>query len=78
MTKTADGEAQASRQPSHDAYWVQGEGKAKQWHVLGAAWAHERGDGYTVKLATRPFRESEWNGEIVLLKRKSRDDKAAG
>jgi hypothetical protein len=70
MAETAD-----SRQPTHDALWVEGEGKARVWHNLGAAWPHDDGDGYTIQLKTRPFRDDAWDGRIVLRKRKPREDK---
>ncbi len=69
-------EAKDDNQPTHDALWVEGDGKNKVWHNLGAAWPHEDGDGYTIQLKTRPFRDDAWDGRIILRKRKPKEDKA--
>ncbi len=67
-------ETNDSKQPTHDAFWVEGEGRNKRWHNLGAAWPHDDDDGFTIQLKTRPFREADWDGKIVLRKRKPKDD----
>ncbi len=67
-------ETNDSKQPTHDALWVEGEGRSRIWHNLGAAWPHEDGDGFTIQLKTRPFRDADWDGKIVLRRRKPKDD----
>jgi hypothetical protein len=66
-------EIKESKLPTHDALWVEGEGRSRVWHLLGAAWPHEDGDGFTIQLRTRPFRDADWDGKIVLRKRKPKD-----
>ncbi len=63
-----------SKQPTHDALWVEGEGRNKVWHNLGAAWPHDDGEGFTVQLKTRPFRDADWDGRIVLRKRRPKPE----
>jgi hypothetical protein len=66
-------ESQETNQPTHDALWVEGEGRRAVWHRIGVAWPHEDGDGFTIQLKTRPFRDADWDRRIVLRTRKPKD-----
>jgi hypothetical protein len=52
-------------------YVVEGEGDAAFWTKIGAAWAHEDGDGFNISLTAVPL-----NGRLVV--RKPKADKEAG
>ncbi|MCA3301217.1 MAG: hypothetical protein ACK5TM_00355 [Methylobacterium sp.] len=54
-------QSQAKNRPSHEAFVVEGEGKATTWTKIGAAWPHEDGTGLTVKLSALPL-----TGRLVL------------
>lgn len=58
---------QATR-PTHDVYVVEGEGESAYWTRIGAAWAHEKGDGLNVQLSSLPL-----DGRLVIRKRKPKD-----
>lgn len=57
-----------STPPSHDVYVVEGEGETAYWTRVGAAWSHEKGDGFNVRLSCIPV-----DGRLVIRKRKPRD-----
>ena len=62
----------AAQQPSYQAYTViKREGQDDYWLNIGAAFAHQDGDGFNVMLQALPI-----NGKIVLRppKDKSEDD----
>ena len=52
-------------------YVVEGEGDAAFWTKLGAAWAHEDGEGFNIQLTAMPL-----NGRLVV--RKPKANKEAG
>jgi len=55
-----------SKRPSHRIYAVTKIGEDSNWREIGAAWAHQDGDGFSLKLDCLPL-----NGaEIVLRKPK--------
>ena len=55
-----------SKQPTHRAYAVTKRGDKTFWREIGAAWAHDDGDGFNLKLDYLPL-----NGaEIVIRKPK--------
>jgi hypothetical protein len=51
--------------PTHNAYLVEGEGDAAFWTRIGAAWAHQDGEGFNITLTAIPV-----NGRIVLRAKK--------
>jgi hypothetical protein len=56
-----------SKQPTHRAYAVTKRGDKAFWREIGAAWAHDDGDGFNLKLDYLPL-----NGaEIVICKPKA-------
>jgi hypothetical protein len=58
-----------SNRPTHDAFHITGEGENAFWTKIGAAWDHEDGDGFTLKLELVPVRS---DGRIVLRKAKAK------
>ena len=52
-------------------YVVEGEGEAAFWTKIGAAWAHEDGEGFNISLTAVPL-----NGRMVV--RKPKANKEAG
>lgn len=59
-----------TNRPSHGVYIVEGEGKKAFWTRIGAAWAHEDGDGFTVRLTCIPL-----EGRMVVRKPRKEEDK---
>lgn len=59
--------------PSHRIYAVTKDGKQKFWHAIGAAWSHEDGDGYSLKLDYLPLVSG---AQIVLRKSKAEETEA--
>lgn len=57
-----------SRRPSHAVYLVEGEGKDTYWTKIGAAWAHDDGEGFNLSLSALPL-----NGRLVIRKPKAKD-----
>ena len=57
-----------TNKPSHGVFHVEGEGKKKFWTKIGAAWAHEDGEGFTIQLTCVPV-----DGRVVLRKPKAED-----
>ena len=60
--------------PSHRIYAVTKEGKQKYWRAIGAAWAHEDGEGYSLKLDYLPLIK---DAQIVLRKPKATEAEPA-
>jgi hypothetical protein len=52
--------------PTHTVYIVEGEGDSAYWTKIGAAWAHEDGEGYNISLTALPL-----NGRLVVRTAKS-------
>jgi hypothetical protein len=59
--------------PSHRVYAVTKEGKQKYWRAIGAAWAHEDGEGFSLKLDFLPLNP---DAQIVLRKPKVEETEA--
>jgi hypothetical protein len=59
--------------PTHGVYVVEGEGENAYWTKVGAAWAHEDGEGYNITLSAVPL-----NGRLVLRTAKPNADREAG
>ena len=64
---------QTANLPSHRIYAVTKEGKQKFWRAIGAAWAHEDGDGFSLKLDYLPLISG---AQIVLRKPKAEEAEA--
>eukprot|EP01037_Dinobryon_pediforme_P017095 gene17095-17285_t len=62
-----------SNRPSHAVYLVEGEGESAYWTKIGAAWAHEDGEGFNLQLAAVPL-----NGRLVIRKPKAQADREVG
>ena len=54
MTKQSTGKL-----PSHRVYAVTKRGAKSYWKEIGAAWAHEDGDGFSLKLDYLPLTASD-------------------
>lgn len=54
-----------TNKPSHAVYHVEGEGTKKFWTKIGAAWAHEDGEGFSLQLTCLPM-----DGRLVVRKPK--------
>ena len=52
--------------PTYAVYVVEGEGDNAYWTKIGAAWAHEDGEGYNISLTALPL-----NGRLVVRTAKS-------
>jgi len=57
-----------SKKPSHRAFVVTGEPDNRYWTEIGAQWAHDDGQGFTLRLNALPV-----SGEIVLRVPKAKD-----
>ncbi|MEQ1696191.1 MAG: hypothetical protein ABL901_10180 [Hyphomicrobiaceae bacterium] len=62
-----------SKRPTHRVYHVRGEGEKAIWKEVGAAWAHEDGEGLNVNFEYLPVAS---DGRLVIRKPKPRDDSA--
>lgn len=51
----------SNKKPTHYAYVVSGEGEARTWTRVGAAWANKDGAGYNIVLDALPV-----GGRITL------------
>lgn len=49
----------SSNKPTHRAYAVTKRGEKKRWQEIGAAWAHNDGKGFNLKLAFLPLNGAE-------------------
>ena len=65
MTKTVN-------LPSHRVYAVTKEGKQKFWRAIGAAWPHNDGEGFNVKLDYLPL-----NGAEIVIRKPKADEAEA-
>jgi len=63
-----------SNLPSHRIYAVTKEGKQKYWRAIGAAWAHEDGEGFSLKVDYLPLVK---DAQIVLRKPKATETEPA-
>lgn len=59
-----------TNKPSHAVYHVEGEGQKKFWAKIGAAWAHEDGEGFSLQLSCLPV-----DGRLVVRKPKEDSQK---
>ncbi|GAA0273388.1 hypothetical protein LNAOJCKE_4859 [Methylorubrum aminovorans] len=64
MTRTT-----TNNRPSHAVYVVEGEGENAFWTRIGAAWAHEDGDGFNLQLSCLPL-----TGRLVIRKPRPKTD----
>lgn len=65
-TKTSETATEKrSKLPTHDALVVEGEGDSAFWTKVGAAWAHNDGQGFNINLTAVPL-----TGRLVLRARK--------
>ncbi|ESQ82988.1 hypothetical protein [Asticcacaulis benevestitus] len=55
------------RKPSHNIFFVTGEGDNAKWTEIGAAWQHQDGSGYSITCTALPLQ-----GRIVMRRRKER------
>jgi hypothetical protein len=65
-------DAPEKKRPSHAVYVVDGEGENAFWTKIGAAWAHEDGEGFNLMLTAFPL-----SGRLVVRKPKPKADDAA-
>jgi hypothetical protein len=47
--------------PTHGVFVVEGDGKDAYWTRIGAAWAHQDGEGFNVRLSALPV-----SGRLVV------------
>lgn len=59
--------------PTHAVYVVEGEGDSAFWTKIGAAWAHEDGQGFNVALTAMPL-----NGRLVVRAAKPQGERETG
>ena len=64
---------QKDTRPSHAVYTVEGQGKTSYWTKIGAAWAHESGEGFNIQLTALPL-----DGRLVVRKPKPKADQEVG
>jgi hypothetical protein len=57
----------SNNRPSHRVYAVTKNGKQNFWQPIGAAWAHQDGEGFNLKLEYLSLNEAE----IVIRKPKA-------
>lgn len=60
---------QKNTRPSHAVYTVGGQGESSYWTKIGAAWAHENGEGFNIQLTALPL-----DGRLVVRKPKPKSD----
>ena len=63
-----------TNRPTHRAYFITGEGETKQWHELGAIWAHQDGKGFNLVPHVLPAPGQT----IVIRENKPADDTQKG
>jgi hypothetical protein len=65
-----------AQQPAYRAYTVvkRGEGQDDFWLAIGAAFAHQSGDGFNVVLQALPIPNGDGQCKIVLRPPKSDDE----
>lgn len=59
--------------PALHVYIVEGEGETAYWTKIGAAWAHDDGDGFNLQLSAVPLQ-----GRLVIRKPRPKGDEEAG
>ena len=64
---------QTRTRPSLAVYIVEGEGESAFWTKIGAAWAHEDGDGFNLQLSCLPL-----SGRLVIRKPKPQAERETG
>ncbi len=69
MTKQTNA---AGKKPTHRLFRVEGEGKAARWTEIGAAWAHQDGNGFAISCNSVPL-----EGRIVMRKATARQKSEA-
>jgi hypothetical protein len=57
--------------PTHTVFVVEGEGDNAFWTKVGAAWAHEDGEGFSITVTAVPL-----NGRLVVRKAKQAEQEA--
>ena len=57
----------ATNRPSHRVYAVTKNGKQSFWQPIGAAWPHQDGEGFNLRLEYLPLNDAE----IVIRKPKA-------
>jgi hypothetical protein len=55
--------------PTHSVFVVEGEGDNAFWTKIGAAWAHEDGDGFSITVTAMPL-----NGRLVVRTAKQAEE----
>jgi hypothetical protein len=53
-----------SKHPTHRVYAVTKRGDKSYWHNIGAAWAHQNGDGFNLRLEYLPL-----NGADIVIRK---------
>ena len=61
------------KRPTYAVYVVDDNGDSSYWTKVGAAWAHENGEGFNITLTALPH-----NGRLVVRKPKSNGEREAG
>jgi hypothetical protein len=56
--------SKSSNLPSHRVYAVTRDGKKSYWNAIGAAWPHNDGEGFNVKLDYLPI-----NGADIVIRK---------
>lgn len=62
---------QKSNRPTHAVYVVEGEGENAFWTKVGAAWAHDDSEGFSITLTAIPL-----TGRLVVRKPKAKAEEA--
>jgi hypothetical protein len=67
----------SAQQPAYRAFTVvkRGEGQDDFWLPIGAAFAHQSGDGFNIVLQALPIPNGDGQCKIVLRKPKDEDDR---
>jgi hypothetical protein len=53
-----------SKQPTHRVYAVTKRGDKSYWRSIGAAWAHQNGEGFNLRLEYLPL-----NGADIVIRK---------
>lgn len=59
--------------PTHTVFIVEGDGDSAFWTKIGAAWAHEDGEGFSLTLIAMPL-----TGRLVVRKAKPPAEREVG
>jgi hypothetical protein len=62
---------ETSKRPSHRVYAVTKNGEKSYWTEIGAAWSHQDGKGFNVKLDYLPLNDAE----IVIREPRTEGDR---